>query len=375
MPRSRRSRERAHQPDGVLAPAEDVHGLRVTFLHMPGMGAIETARGLRRNGVLGSGVSVQGIGGGEQAYRLSGSQAAGACSFGVARTTGGAPSFVTLVRFRLNALAGKPFCCWGGSQSHFLTQTDSAGNVVTAVGDAINGSVYARATAGLGLQLGVVYTLALGYVAGSPPAFTGALNGRPLSFPTNVVGFGDASLLRDSTLRNTQIGIADDGDPMSGFVSLAAVLVGRHTQAILNSLTGNPWQVAEPTRRIFNPAAAITVYRPGSDVGISGWTAVGAASRAAALADESGATYAESPDLSTPDTQTWTTPFPAGPASLEITAVRTATVGALRIVFLDAGGAAVGATAWQTLTNTPADYTLTATVSAISPQFRIEVQP
>jgi hypothetical protein len=162
---------------------------------------------------------------------------------------------------------------------------------------------------------------------------------------------------------------------MNGFVSLAAVLVGRHTQAILNSISANPWQLFEPTRRIVNPATAITVYRPGSDVGVSGWTAVGAATRAAALADESGATYAESPDLSTPDTQTWDTPFPAGPASLEITAARTDTAGALRIVFLDAGGATVGTTAWQALTNTPTDYALTATVSAISPQFRIEVQP
>jgi len=374
MPRRVHYRERVDQPQGAVGAA-DVFGLRVTFLHTPSMGAIETGSGLRRNGVLGAGASIESMGGGEAAYRFTGGQASGACSFGVARATRSSGSFVTLVRFRLNVMGdAKPFSCWG-SNGNFLTATSPAGEITTACGDAVNGSIYARATSGLGLQAGVVYTVALGYVGGNPPAFTGAVNGRPLTFPTSVVAIGDASLLRDSAVRTTQIGIADDGNPMNGFASIAGVLIGRHTQAMLNTISANPWMVAELARRNLNPVAAITVYRPGSDVGISGWTAVGAATRAAALADESGATYAESPDLSTPDTQTWITPFPAGPVSLEVTAARTDTAGALRIVFLDAGGAAVGATAWQTLTGTPTDYTLTATVSAVSPQFRIEVQP
>lgn len=211
----------------------------------------------------------------------------------------------------------------------------------------------------------------------APNGITASLDGRPLDLPGNVYNNGTASAFDDGP-QSIQIGAANDGGPMSGFVTFVGQAIGDSgaiSQALLDSISANPWRMVEFSRRIVNPATAITVYRPGSDVGISGWTAVGAASRAAALADESGATYAESPDLSTPDTQTWTTPFPAGPASLEITAARTATVGALRIVFLDAGGAAVGTTAWQTLTDTPTDYTLTATVSAISPQFRIEVQP
>jgi hypothetical protein len=367
-------RERVDQPQGLVGPAAAVHGMRVTLLHTPSMGAPETARGLRRNGQLGAGVSLESMSGGEAAYRFTGAQASGACSFGVARATQSSGSFVILARFRLNALGGSPLTCWG-TGGNFLMQTDSAGNITTACGDSVNQSVFARATSGLGLQVGVVYTVALGYLAGNPPTLTGAINGRPLSFPTSVVGFGDTSVIRDSAVRSTQIGIADDGGPMNGFVSLAAVLVGRHSQAILNDITANPWQVGEPTARSIN-IGAITVYRPGSDVAVSGWTPVGAATRAAALADESGATWAESPDLTTPDTYDLTpAPFPAGPATARITADRTAGAGSIRAVFLDAAGTPTGTTAWQPLTGTAAEYTLTTTVSALSPRIRIEVQP
>jgi hypothetical protein len=230
-----------------------------------------------------------------------------------------------------------------------------------------------RAFPGPGLPTGVPFTLALRYDSDADPLncrFT--LNG----VHTSVAGTGGSGAVVNNTdpyvLGNRA---NDNARAWDGWLGIFLVWDRVLSDLEVASLHANPLQVFAPTTVSRSIATAITVYRPGSDVGISGWTAVGAASRAAALADESGATYAESPDLGTPDTQTWITPFPAGPITLEVTAARTDTAGALRIVLLDAGGAAVGATAWQTLTGTPTDYVLTGAVSATSPQFRIEVQP
>lgn len=147
------------------------------------------------------------------------------------------------------------------------------------------------------------------------------------------------------------------------------------SDAEINSVSANPWQIFEqPARPLWAPASTITVYRPGSDVSGS-WTAVGGASVAATLADEAQGNYAESPDLSTPQVCTWNPPLPAGNWTIPVGGLRTASAGQVRIVCLDAGGASVGATAWQALTLTPTLYSLTVTTSATSTQFRIEVQP
>ena len=118
----------------------------------------------------------------------------------------------------------------------------------------------------------------------------------------------------------------------------------------------------------------IVTYRPGVDVSGS-WSAVGAASVAAALFDESESNYGESPNLSASQICTWDPPLPAGTWNLPIIAERTATGGQVRIVCLDAGDVSVGATAWQALTNAPSPYNLAVTTSATATQFRIEVQP
>lgn len=148
------------------------------------------------------------------------------------------------------------------------------------------------------------------------------------------------------------------------------------SDAEVASISANPWQLFAPiSTPIFVPIpAAVTVYRPGTDVSGS-WTAIGAASVAGALFDESESNYGESPDLSTSQTCTWNPPLPTGTWSLPVVAERTATGGQVRIVCLDAGGVSVGATAWQALTVTPSPYTLAVTTSATATQFRIEVQP
>lgn len=342
------------------------------------MGREDAVAGARRS-VLGAGASVQAVNG-ELAYRFTGAQANGACSWPAPRALTGQATLVFAARFRLNALASSSvFCRWGASLNSFLLQISATGEVIIGAVSGVNSNGRALSTSGFGLVVGRTYTMAC---AVQTPAPTGAaeielsVDGRTLSLPTTIFNNGIPPAFFDGNA-TLQMGVANDGSPMNGAVMMGflGASVSRVHPRTLNRITSSPWALFDMARRFVNPAAAITVYRPGSDVAVSGWTAVGAATRAAALADESGATYAESPDLSTPDTQTWTPPFPAGPASLEINAERTAGVGALRIVFLDAGAAVVGTTAWQTLTGTPADYVLTATVSATSPQFRIEVQP
>lgn len=141
------------------------------------------------------------------------------------------------------------------------------------------------------------------------------------------------------------------------------------------SLAANPWQLFEPIRRQIVVSGSISVYRPGSDIIVNGWTAVGAASLNAAMSDVSRSNYALSPNLSTPTTQGWDNPLPVGTWDISLDSARVGTSGQARVVCLDAGGVSVGGTAWQTLTATDTVYTLSVTTSAISTQFRIEVQP
>jgi hypothetical protein len=141
------------------------------------------------------------------------------------------------------------------------------------------------------------------------------------------------------------------------------------------SLHANPWQVLEPTARSMGRVAAVTVYRPGSDLIVNGWTAVGAGSLAAAMADASNATYAESPNLTDPATETWDAPLPAGTYDISVTFDRTAADGQLRLVLLDSGGGTVGTSAWQAAPAIFATTVFNVTTTDTSDRFRIEVQP
>lgn len=118
----------------------------------------------------------------------------------------------------------------------------------------------------------------------------------------------------------------------------------------------------------------VTVYRPGTDV-TGSWTPVGSGSVAGALADESLATYAQSSNLTGPQTCTWSPVLPAGTHNIPVTADRIGPSGQFRIVFLDAGNASVGVTSWQSLTASQDTYVLPVTTTASATQFRIEVQP
>jgi hypothetical protein len=159
-------------------------------------------------------------------------------------------------------------------------------------------------------------------------------------------------------------------------IALAYAAARSMSDAEVASIISNPWQLAAPVERVLNPSLTVTAFFPGSDIAVSGWSAVGAASVAAAMADPSQANYAEV----VPGTNgvcTWLSPVPAGSIDLTLTLRRVGTQGEVRLVLLNAGGSEVGASAWQ-----PAPLAafgdvnfLSVAVSATSTQFRIETRP
>lgn len=140
----------------------------------------------------------------------------------------------------------------------------------------------------------------------------------------------------------------------------------------------NPYQIFQGPNRLgwFFDVGGVTVYRPGSDIIVNGWTATPGGTLASCVDDLTldRADFITSPNLTDPATLGWATALPAGSYDIAVDADRIGASGQVRIVCLDAGGAAVGTSSWQSLTGTAATYTLSVTTSALSTQFRIEVQ-
>lgn len=157
-----------------------------------------------------------------------------------------------------------------------------------------------------------------------------------------------------------------------------AIANGAWPDELAADLTRNPWRLsAVAPRPLWAPTVSgVTVYRPGSDIIVNGWTATPGGTLASCIDDPTldRADYITSPNLTDPATLGWFTALPAGSYDIDVDADRTGASGQVRIVCLDAGGAAVGTSSWQTLTGTAATYTLSVTTSALSTQFRIEVQ-
>jgi hypothetical protein len=120
-------------------------------------------------------------------------------------------------------------------------------------------------------------------------------------------------------------------------------------------------------------------FVPTSVVTATGWTAVGAADLVGAV-DEVGAAdladYAEAADAGSdpaPVLVYGISEIAAGSVSADVTL---SGLGArARFVFLDGSNQPQGATAWQTLTDTPTDYTLSATLTGAATRVRVEVEP
>lgn len=153
------------------------------------------------------------------------------------------------------------------------------------------------------------------------------------------------------------------------------------------SIRANPWQLFAPLRRPWltpAPSGAVTVFYPGSDIAAGGWTSSSGGSLYADIDDVilDRGDYITSPDLSTTATFGWKdsngnpATIPAGTWNVDLDAAYfLGASGQVRLVWLDAGGSSVGATAWQTLTLTDTTYTLSITTTGPSTQFRYEDGP
>lgn len=172
--------------------------------------------------------------------------------------------------------------------------------------------------------------------------------------------------------------VATGGTNNQGYLTTVNALWARAlSDDEMRVLSDNPWQLFEPPPSSFwAPSAAAAIFQLIADITTNGWTAVGAASVAAATneAVPSDAEYGLSPNLSSSYTGSIPS-MPAGTYTVQFRADRTTAQGQMRIRYLDASNVDVGGTAWQTLTGTPTTYSLTATTTATATRARIEVQP
>jgi hypothetical protein len=126
----------------------------------------------------------------------------------------------------------------------------------------------------------------------------------------------------------------------------------------------------------YGPGGDVSIYRPSGDLLATGWVSTaGTLSGAINEATPDDASYITSPDVGSAGPARMSLPsMDAGTYTLRIRARRTATAGELRVVCLDGSNASVGATAWQALTGTYAQYNLPVTLSATATRFQIEVR-
>ena len=279
-------------------------------------------------------------------------------SFGVLNGTPNSGNYQAGIRIastiaRLEAFTGNAQVSAVVSYSDFT----SASIPATAHGVSVNGGVLA-----LGLR-----------------HIRGATNGMGLFVNGRLLASANA---QNKTLVNTVTNAEAHWAQAGTCQGYLTAFNGLWSRALLDeeilALSRNPWQLFEPAPRpLWSPqVVAVTVYRPGSDVAVNGWTATPGGSLASCIDDPTlnRSDFITSPNLSSPATLAWASAQPAGTYSLSIDADRTGGSGQVRVVCLDAGGASVGATAWQALTATATTYTLSVTTTGTSTQLRIEVQ-
>lgn len=152
------------------------------------------------------------------------------------------------------------------------------------------------------------------------------------------------------------------------------------SDAELATLTQNPWQLFSPATSV-KQSIFIVIFRPSSDVTVTGWTGSPDNVNLYANIDEPSASdtdYVLSPSVSS-------SPGPAifglSPSSLaagnytvNLRARRTGAAGQVRALLVDGSGTTVGTSSWQTLTTTYTTYNLEITTTGTAARLRFEVQ-
>ena len=167
----------------------------------------------------------------------------------------------------------------------------------------------------------------------------------------------------------------------NGNIYMVGLWARQMTRQERAALAANPWQlmagVNYPAIVTMPVATGATVYRPGSDLIVNGWTP-STGSDLFAMLDETTldrGDYITSPNLTSPVTMGWTSgPLAAGTYDIAVDFDRTGATGQLRIVLLDSGGSAVGTSSWQAAPASAATTTFNVTTTGASDRFRIEVQ-
>lgn len=381
MTRQLRQRLRTEQPQIIVEPALG-NGLRTTFFHTPAMGGYESARAASRI-AKGNGISTGSMSG-ELAHRFTGAHGSTGLNWGRTPVALGSTAFLAVVRFRLTSFAGSPkvFAKWGPGSPLFLIQFNIDGELIFGVKNGTNsqGQVF---LSNYSTSLNVTQTIAICAQSSVPLV-------DYLSFSVDGKKYGNGQVLDNNGAstgffdapNDLQIGCADDGGPMSGFVSLAAIAVGKSgtiSNILLNSITLNPWQLAQNEGIYRVKPAAVTIYRPGSDIITNGWTGTPNASLFQNINEDvlDRSSFISSPNMSSPVTFGWGNgPLPIGSHDAVVDFDSTAGTGRLRLVALDAGGAIVGTSSWQNASAVATSYTFSGiTLSADSTSFRIEIEP
>lgn len=139
----------------------------------------------------------------------------------------------------------------------------------------------------------------------------------------------------------------------------------------------DPWSIVSNTKRRVPLSTSITVYQPGSDIIVAGWTPSTGTDLFACI-DETiydDGDYISSPGLGTPTTMGFTSAVPTGTYTIQVRGRYDGIIaGQVRIVMLDSGGSIVGTSSWATQTTSFATYSLTVTTTGIATKFRIETQ-
>lgn len=239
------------------------------------------------------------------------------------------------------------------------------------------------------LREGVTATAGRRYVA----AVTHAASVAKLFVDGKLVNSSSSFATKNSATGNTQISrrtFAANTDSLTGTQALSLLWSRALSDAEIKSISANPWQIFAPLqRRIWVPGdTVVTIARPGSDITTTGWYGTPDNVTKYANIDEASASdtdYITSPPVTgTVDPITFgikdqtgnpnTLPVGTWDVTVRANYGEGLTASQVKVTLLDSGGASVGTSAWQTVTTSYADYTLSITTTGIAARIRIEVQ-
>lgn len=155
----------------------------------------------------------------------------------------------------------------------------------------------------------------------------------------------------------------------------------RLSVAEIKSLSDNPWQIFAPIRTpIFVPIVpVVSIYRPSSDVTTTGWTGN----------PDNTTLYTNIDEVTASDTDYITSPtitggesiifglsgsLAAGTWDVRYRANYVSASSQVKIHLLDGSNVSQGASGWQTVTGSYADYTASVTTTGTATRVKIEVQ-